>query len=207
MTETPFKVGIIGAGNISDAYLRISKRFEVYRVTSIADLELSRAQAKAEAFGVRASSVADLLRDDSLDIVVNLTVPAVHAEVSRAVLESGKHVYSEKPLATLREDGKALLELAAETNLRVGCAPDTFLGAGLQTCRALLDEGVIGQPIAATAFMMSNAGTPTRPFSTRRAPGRSSTWGLTTSPPWSTSSDPSKTSPVPPSSGARRGLS
>ncbi len=154
--KTPFKVGLIGAGNISDAYLRISRQFDIYEVTTVADLETARAEAKAEAYGVRALSVGELLADESLDIVVNLTVPAVHAEVSRAALEAGKHVYSEKPLATRREDGAKLLELAAQKNLRVGCAPDTFLGAGLQTCRALLDGGAIGEPIAAAAFMMSS---------------------------------------------------
>ncbi|HZJ09616.1 MAG TPA: Gfo/Idh/MocA family oxidoreductase [Trueperaceae bacterium] len=149
-------VGIIGAGNISDFYLRIGRGFSNFAFTAIADLDTERAAAKAEAHGVQATTVTELLADDAIDVVVNLTVPAAHAAVSRAVLGAGKHVYSEKPLATSREDGKAILALAAARGLLVGCAPDTFLGAGLQAARAAIDAGLIGEPIAASAFMMSS---------------------------------------------------
>ncbi len=155
-TSRRVNVGIIGAGNISDFYLRIAKGFGNFGFTAIADLDPERAAAKADAHGVRPATVAELLADDSLDVVVNLTVPAAHAAVSRAVIEAGKHVYSEKPLATDRQDARALLALAEERGLRVGCAPDTFLGAGLQTAREVIDAGLIGQPIGATAFMMSS---------------------------------------------------
>ncbi len=95
----------------------------------------------------------ELLADPGIDLVVNLTIPAVHAEVSQRALAAGKHVYSEKPLASRRVDGAATLALAREKGLRVGSAPDTFLGGGLQTCRKLIDDGAIGEPVAAVAFM------------------------------------------------------
>jgi predicted dehydrogenase len=113
--------------------------------------------AKATEHGIsNAYQVEELLRDPSIDIVVNLTVPEVHAAVTIKALEAGKHVYSEKPLAIKRDDGKLILETAAERGLLVGCAPDTFLGGGLQTCRKLIDDGLIGRPVGATAFMMSH---------------------------------------------------
>ena len=152
----PARVGIVGAGNISDHYLRISAGFDSFAIQAVADIDPERARAKAEAHGVRAVSVPELLADDAIDVVVNLTVPAAHAAVSRAVLEAGKHVYSEKPIATDRAAAAALLALAEERTLRVGCAPDTFLGAGLQTARAVIDAGLLGEPVAATAFMMSS---------------------------------------------------
>ena len=152
----PASVGIVGTGNISDHYLRIGQGFDNFHFAAVADLDPARAAAKAESFGVRALSVAELLADDSIEVVVNLTVPAAHAAVSRTALEAGKHVYSEKPLATDREDGRALVALAEQRGLRLGCAPDTFLGAGLQTAREVIDAGIIGAPIGATAFMMSS---------------------------------------------------
>ncbi|MEX2535064.1 MAG: Gfo/Idh/MocA family oxidoreductase [Trueperaceae bacterium] len=146
-------VGIIGCGNISGTYLRNSRSFELLNVTAVADLDMARARSRAAEFGVpRACGVDELLADPAIDIVVNLTIPAVHAEVSLKILEAGKSVYSEKPLATCREEGLALLEEAASRGVRIGCAPDTFLGGGQQTCRKLIDDGEIGRPVAATAF-------------------------------------------------------
>ena len=150
------KIGIIGCGNISEIYCLNSARFPATEVVAVADIDLERARAKAAEHGIpKALSVEDLLTDPEVRIVVNLTVPAVHAEVSRRILEAGKHVYSEKPLATNRADAAALLALAKEKGLRVGCAPDTFLGAGLQTCRQLIDAGVIGEPVGAAGWMLS----------------------------------------------------
>ena len=97
-----------------------------------------------------------MLADEEVEIVLNLTVPVVHAEVSMAALEAGKHVYTEKPLAVSLKDGRRMMALAAERGLRIGCAPDTFLGGGLQTCRKVMDEGIIGEPVAVTAFMMNH---------------------------------------------------
>jgi predicted dehydrogenase len=126
-------------------------------IIACSDLVLERAEAQAEAYGVpKAYSPKELLADDEVEIVLNLTVPVVHAEVSLAALEAGKHVYTEKPLAVSLEEGRRMLEVAAERDLRIGCAPDTFLGGGLQTCRKIMDEGIIGEPVAVSAFMLSH---------------------------------------------------
>ena len=152
----PLRVGIIGCGTISAIYLKNGQRFESYDVVACADLLLERARARAEEYRVpKACSVAEVLADPEIDLVLNLTVPSVHAEISLAALEAGKSVYTEKPLAITREDGRRLLAVAHERGLHVGCAPDTFLGGGLQTCRKLIDDGWIGEPVGATAFMMS----------------------------------------------------
>ena len=156
MAKGKVNVGIIGCGNISGIYLKTCRAFEILQVVAVADIDAARAEAKAAEHGVKAMSVRELLDAPDIDLVINLTVPSVHAEVSLAILEAGKSVYSEKPLATRREDGRAVLETAAAKGLWVGCAPDTFLGAGLQTCRKAIDDGLIGRPVAATAFMMSH---------------------------------------------------
>jgi predicted dehydrogenase len=149
------KVGIIGCGNISGIYFKAGQTFNNIEIVAAADMVLERAKAKAEEFGVpKACSVEELLADPDIEIVVNLTIPRAHASVCTAALEAGKHVHVEKPLAVNREDGKRVLDLAKSRGLRVGCAPDTFLGGGLQTCRKLIDDGWIGQPVAATAFML-----------------------------------------------------
>ncbi|MFB9991114.1 Gfo/Idh/MocA family protein [Deinococcus oregonensis] len=151
------RVGIIGVGDISSIYLKNAAELVPFEVVAVADLSAERAQARAKEFGVpNVLTPSELLAHPDVDVVLNLTIPAAHAEVSRAALEAGKHVYGEKPLALDREAGRALVELAGTRGLRLGSAPDTFLGAGLQTCRQLIDEGVIGRPLAATAFMMSH---------------------------------------------------
>lgn len=150
------KVGVIGCGNISGIYLQNGSRFGHMEIVACADLMIERAQAKAAEFGLRALSVDALLADPEIELVINLTIPAAHGEVALKALAAGKHVYNEKPLAITREDAQAMLALAAEKGLRVGGAPDTFLGAGLQTCRKLLDDGAIGTPVAASAFMTSH---------------------------------------------------
>ena len=156
MTQTT-NVGIVGCGNISGIYLEAGKKWDILNIVACADIDLARAQAQAAKYGIpTACGVAELLADPSIDIVINLTVPAAHAEVALAALAAGKSVYNEKPLALDREQAKQMLDLAREKGLRVGCAPDTFLGGGLQTCRKLIDEGVIGEPIGASAFMMSH---------------------------------------------------
>lgn len=155
--ETRVNVGIIGCGNIFQKYVEGCRRFPILNLVACADIDLARAQARAAEFGIpKALSPADLLADPDVQLVINLTVPVAHAEVSLSALAAGKHVYSEKPLAITREDGRAILEAARERGLLVGCAPDTFLGGGLQTCRKLIDDGAIGTPVAATAFMASH---------------------------------------------------
>ena len=151
------KVGFVGCGNISSAYLEFAKTFEILDVVAVSDIEMSRARAQAEKFGVpRACTVSELLADPEIQIVLNLTTPGSHYEVGMAALERGKSVYNEKPLAIEREEAQKMLKLASEKGLRVGCAPDTFMGAGIQTCRKLIDDGAIGRPVAATAFMMGH---------------------------------------------------
>ena len=151
---TPTKVGIIGCGNISGIYCKNGETFEVLDIVACADLIPERAQARAEEYDIPvACSVKELLADPEIEIVIDLTIPKAHADVAMAVLEAGKSVHNEKPLTIAREDGQRLLSLAAEKGLRVGCAPDTFLGGGIQTCRKLIDDGWIGEPVAAAAFM------------------------------------------------------
>ncbi len=148
------KIGIIGCGNISGIYLEKSQTFQVLEVAGCADLIHERAVSQGEKFRVPAMSIGDLLHDPEIKIIVNLTVPNAHAPVALEVLEAGKSVYNEKPLAITREDAQKMLQIAEKKGLRVGCAPDTFLGAGLQTCRNVIDQGMIGEPVAATAFML-----------------------------------------------------
>lgn len=150
------KVGVIGCGNISNAYLTHMAEHELLDVAVCADLDVARARAKAVEHNVaRACGVDELLADDDVQIVVNLTIPAAHAAVDLQIIEAGKHVWSEKPLAAEREDAMRVLDAAKAKGVRVGCAPDTFFGTGLQTARRAIDEGMIGKPVAATAFMMS----------------------------------------------------
>ncbi len=149
-------VGIIGCGNISDRYFQWCARFDILNVSACADLDMSRAQAKADQYRVRALTVEQLLADPDIQIVINLTIPQAHTEVDLAAIAAGKSVHSEKPLALTREDGKRILDAARAKGVLVGCAPDTFLGGGLQTCRKLIDEGWIGTPVAATAFMVGH---------------------------------------------------
>jgi len=149
------RVGVVGCGAISAAYLRASKTHPILEMAACADLNRTAAEKRAAEFGVpRVLEVEQLLADKSIDIVLNLTVPKAHAPVTVAALEAGKHVYLEKPLAVTREDGQAMLKKAAEKKLQIGCAPDTFLGCGLQTARKAIDDGLIGRPVAFLAFMM-----------------------------------------------------
>lgn len=156
MKQKKIKVGIIGCGAISGIYLRRTKIFKALDVVACADLDISRARAKATEHGIpKACTVKQLLGIKGIDIALNLTVPAAHAPVSLACVKAGKSVYSEKPMTIEREDAQKLMRMAARKKVRLGGAPDTFLGAGIQTCRKLMDEGAIGKPVGATAFMLS----------------------------------------------------
>jgi len=151
-TGAPFRVGLIGTGRISDIYLKTCARFPELEVAVCGSLNAEEAQAKAKAYGVpKVAAPDEIIADQSIDAILNLTIPAAHAEVSLAALQSGKHVYSEKPFATSLADGRAVLDLAKQKGLLVGNAPDTFLGGRWQTVRKLLDQGVIGKPIGAMA--------------------------------------------------------
>jgi predicted dehydrogenase len=148
-------MGVVGCGAISGQYLGMAKNFPVVEVAACADIDLARAKARAREFNVpKACSVEELLRDPTVELVLNLTVPKAHVPVALAALEAGKHTYLEKPLGIDRQEGKRVIELARSRGLKVGCAPDTFMGAGIQTARKAIEDGVIGRPVAFTAFMM-----------------------------------------------------
>ncbi len=148
-------IGIIGCGKISQAYFNGAKLFEVLKVVSCADVKTELAEAKAAENGCKAQTVDELLANPEVQLVINLTIPAVHAKISLAALNAGKHVHSEKPLAVSLKDGQKIMETAKAKGLLVGCAPDTFLGGGFQTCRKLIDDGWLGEIVGGTAFMMS----------------------------------------------------
>ena len=153
--DHPTRIGIVGCGAISPAYFKGLKPYSFVEVAACADLDLDRAKVRATEFGIpKACAVSDLLADPSLEIVINLTIPSAHAPIAIEAISAGKSVVNEKPLALDRDEGRRILESAREKGVRVGCAPDTFLGAGIQTSRKLLDDGWIGAPVGATAFML-----------------------------------------------------
>ncbi|QDY69016.1 Gfo/Idh/MocA family protein [Qingshengfaniella alkalisoli] len=149
-------VGIIGCGNISAAYLRLAPQFKALEMRAVADLNMDAARARAEEFGVRAETVDDLLAADDIELILNLTIPDAHFAVSKAILEAGKHAYSEKPLVLSLEEGEELRALADSKGLRVGSAPDTWMGGAHQAARAAIDEGKVGTVTAGTAHVMSH---------------------------------------------------
>jgi predicted dehydrogenase len=147
-------IGVIGCGNISKAYLTAMKLFPNIELIAVADMRSAPAEQRGKEFGVPAMRVDQLLKRDDVEVVLNLTVPLAHCDVSLAVLNAGKHVHSEKPLGVNMIEARKVMKLADEKNLRVGCAPDTFLGGGHQTARKLVDDGAIGTPVGGTAFFM-----------------------------------------------------
>ena len=150
----PVRIGLIGCGTISPAYLRAAATFDILQFVGCADLVADAARKTEAAFGVPAMSVAELLARDDVDVILNLTIPAAHGSVNLAAIEAGKHAYCEKPFGLDVAEGQRVLDAASAAGLRVGCAPDTFLGGGHQTVRQLIDAGVVGTPVAGTAFMM-----------------------------------------------------
>lgn len=152
---TPLRIGLIGCGNISASYLSRASLFPALRFVACADLRPEAALAIAHTHGLHARTLEALLSSDDIDAVLNLTIPAAHAEVALAAISNGKHVYLEKPLATRLADGRRILDAAAERGVRVGCAPDTVLGAGVQTARTLIDSGAIGCPILGSSMSLS----------------------------------------------------
>ncbi len=148
------KVGLLGAGNISPAYINGTRDWDVLELAAIADIDVAKAGTVAAEHEIaHVLTVDEMLASPNIDIVVNLTVPQVHAEMSVRALEAGKHVYTEKPIAITRADARRILDTAEARGLRVGSAPDTFLFGQHQTVRRLIDEGAIGEPVAAVANM------------------------------------------------------
>jgi predicted dehydrogenase len=151
----PLSVGVIGCGNISGIYLDNLAAYPETEVVALADLDLDRAAIVATARGIgRVLTPEQLLNDEAVDLVLNLTVPKAHAEINLAAVEAGKHVYTEKPFALTTREGRMVLEAARRNGRFVGGAPDTFLGAGIQACVDAIDQGLIGDVVAANAFMM-----------------------------------------------------
>jgi predicted dehydrogenase len=149
-------VGLVGCGNISSIYLQNIPAYQGLSLRACADMKPEVAQAQAGRYGIEARSVDDLLASEDIDLVVNLTVPSAHFGVSLAALSAGKHVFSEKPLAVDFEQGRRLVDEAEARRLLLGCAPDTFLGAGGRLARKLVDDGVVGRLLSGTAFLMSH---------------------------------------------------
>ena len=153
----PVKVAMIGCGSISGIYLtNITKVFKELELVGVCDLIPERAEKAQKEYNVPKiyPTMYDAFADPEVEVILNLTRPYQHFDVSKAALEAGKHVYSEKPLGADFEEGKKLVALAKEKGLMLGGAPDTYLGAGIQTCRELIDNGAIGKPIGAACFMI-----------------------------------------------------
>jgi predicted dehydrogenase len=152
----PLKVGIVGCGAIIAQYLTNFRKLHDIELVAVADLDPARAQAVADDYeGVRAVSVDELLAADDVELVLNLTIPAAHAEVALKAIAAGKSVYGEKPLAATTAEARTVLDAAHEAGVAVGCAPDTVLGTGIQTARKAIDDGLIGAPISASATMVT----------------------------------------------------
>jgi predicted dehydrogenase len=147
-------VGVVGCGNISAAYLKAAKTFPVLDIVALSDMHFAAAEARSAEFGVPAKSVEAVLADPSIEVVLNLTVPKAHVEVGLKAIAAGKHVHSEKPLGVTLVEARKLVVAAGAKSLRLGSAPDTFLGGSHQTARQCIDDGLIGRPVGGTAFFM-----------------------------------------------------
>lgn len=154
MTKT-YGIGIMGAGNISAAYLRLAPLFRGLEVRGIADIVPEAARKRSEEFNVAAMTPDELLKNSEIDVIVNLTIPATHYQVTMDALSAGKHAYSEKPFVLTLEEGKSVRRAAEERNLQVGSAPDTFLGGAHQQVRSLIDDGAVGKIMSGTTHVMS----------------------------------------------------
>ncbi len=153
---TTLGVGLIGCGNISTIYLQNAPKYRGVEFRACADLRSEAADAQAQRFGLASVGVDELLKRDDIDLVLNLTVPNAHFEVSHAALTAGKHVFCEKPLCVDLDHGRTLVKEADARGLKLGCAPDTFLGAGGRLARELVDNGEVGRILSGSAFLMSH---------------------------------------------------
>jgi predicted dehydrogenase len=150
------RIGLVGCGNISDIYLTNAQLFEDIEFVAVSSRNVESAKRTGERYELEVRSIDRLVTSDDVDIVLNLTTPRVHAAISLAAIEAGKHVYTEKPLATSLAEGKGIAAAAAVKGLRVGCAPDTVLGSGIQTARAAIDREAIGKPLIGMASVLSH---------------------------------------------------
>lgn len=152
---TPINIGLVGCGAICHQYLKHGAMYPSIRLAACADLLPDKARQIAAQYQIpRVLGVDELLADPEVQVVLNLTIPKAHAEVALKAIAHGKHTYAEKPLGVTRDEGKAILAAARKARVLVGCAPDTFFGAGHQTARRLIDDGAIGRPLVALAFML-----------------------------------------------------
>jgi predicted dehydrogenase len=184
-------IGIVGLGNISGAYLKAAKNFPILDIRAVADLNPDAAKAAADAHGLKAVPLDDIFTNPEVEILLNLTIPRAHVDVGLRAIAAGKHVYSEKPLGVEFAQGKKLIEAAKAKGLRVGSAPDTFLGGAHQSARNLVDTGVLGTAVGGTAYFMCPGHErwhPNPASTTTSAAGRCSTWAPITSPTSSTCS-------------------
>ena len=149
------KVGVIGCGNISAAYLQLASLFNGYEIVACADINPEAANARAEEFGISSHTVESLLEQQNVDLIINLTVPVAHHDVSMLCLQAGKHVYSEKPYVLTPAEGEALKQLATKNSLRIGSAPDTFLGGAHQAARQYIDSGGCGEIVGGSCAVQS----------------------------------------------------
>ncbi len=157
MSVKKVKAAIVGCGVISDIYIQsLQNKFQIIDVAACSDLNTERMKAQAEKYQIRAMEYDEILRDDSIGMILNLTNPGAHYSVTKQALEHGKHVFTEKMLAVELEEGKELCRMAKEKNLRLGVAPDTFLGGGIQTARYIVDKGLIGEPLSAMVSLNRN---------------------------------------------------
>lgn len=153
------KVGIVGCGVISDVYLQsIEKNFNILEVTACSDLDTAKMERTAAEYGLKAMAYEDMIHDPEIEIILNLTSPAAHFALSKAAMDAGKHVYSEKTMAVSFEDGKKLCKIARKNHVRFGSAPDTFLGGGIQTARYVLDKNMIGAVQSGTISLSRDYG-------------------------------------------------
>ena len=150
------RVGIIGCGNISETYFECQNLYNNFNVVACADINIEAAKNSAEKYNVKAFSVDDILANDDIDVIINLTIPSAHKEIIMKSLNAGKHCFSEKPLAMNFNEGLEISELASSKNLYVGCAPDTFLGAAGQKARSLIEDKKIGDVVLGTFNLMSH---------------------------------------------------
>ncbi|MBY5761806.1 Gfo/Idh/MocA family protein [Rhizobium leguminosarum] len=148
------RIGVVGCGNISLAYMRNAPLFHGVEITACADLNADAAKRRAAEFDLRAADVDSLIDDSNIDLILNLTIPAAHFDVSIRALSAGKHVFTEKPLGVTAAEGRSLVDAAAAKGLMLGSAPDTFLGAAGRHARRQMEAGAIGKPVTGTAFMM-----------------------------------------------------
>ena len=166
-SKPKLRIGVVGCGNISLAYMRNAPLFRDVEITACADLNREAAKRRAEEFGLRATDADSLLEDKEVDLVLNLTIPAAHFDISMRALSAGKHVFTEKPLGVNADEGRKLVDAADARGLAIGSAPDTFLGAAGRHARRLMESGITGKPVTGTAFVKS-------PCPMRRKPADSS---------------------------------